>query len=117
MQPVRLGKPSKYNNRKTTMDGIEFDSAKEANYYLVLKSDKKAGRIKDFELQPKFILQEGFKKGGVRFKPITYTADFKIIYNDDSVEVIDTKGVITKEFAIKRKLFEAKYLDLTLKII
>lgn len=116
MQPVRLGR-SKYNNRKTMIDGITFDSQKEAEYYLVLKADKKAGRIKDFELQPKFVLQEGFIKGGVRFRPITYTADFKIEHFDGSVEVIDTKGVITKEFAIKRKLFEAKYLDLTLKII
>jgi hypothetical protein len=114
--PVKLGS-NKYLNRKVMVDGILFDSKKEAEFYIVLKADKKAGKIKDFEVQPEFILQEGFTKNGKRYQPIKYIADFKVTHNDESVEVIDIKGVITKEFAIKRKLFEARYPDLSLKII
>lgn len=117
MKPIRLDKPSKYRNRKTTIDGITFDSRKEAEWYLVLKGDKKAGKIKDFELQPEFILQEGFTKNGKRHRPIKYIADFRVKNNDGTEEIIDVKGVITKEFSIKRKIFEAKYPDLSLKII
>lgn len=40
---------NKYNNRKVTVDGITFDSAKESEYYSKLKILKKAGVIKDFE--------------------------------------------------------------------
>ncbi len=116
-QPIRLDKPSKYKNRKTTIDNITFDSKKEAEYYIVLKSDKRAGKIKDFELQPEFVLQEGFSKNGKLHRPIKYIADFKVYHNDGSIEIIDTKGVKTKVFAIKRKLFEFEYPDLSLKIV
>ena len=114
--PVKLS-ANKYNNRKSLVDGILFDSKKEADYYIVLKADKKAGKIEGFEIQPEFMLQEGFTKNGKRYRPIKYIADFKVAHNDGNIEIIDTKGVITKEFAIKQKLFEAKYPDLSLKII
>ncbi|MCC0650786.1 DUF1064 domain-containing protein, partial [Clostridioides sp. ZZV15-6598] len=56
---------SKYNNKKTTIDGIKFDSKDEAEYYLYLKDKKAKGEIKDFGLQQKFELQPKFKKFGV----------------------------------------------------
>ncbi len=108
---------SKYNNQKTMVDGIEFDSKKEADYYIHLKLLKKAGEIKDIGLQQRFVLQPGFEKNGVKYQPITYIADFVITNNDGTTEVVDIKGVETQVFKIKKKLFEYMYPDLNLKVV
>jgi hypothetical protein len=102
---------NKYGARKVTVDGITFDSIAESKYYQQLKWLKQAKQIKDFKLQPKYLLQEGFKKNGKTFRAITYKADFEVYKLDGSVEIVDVKGKITKEFAIKLKLFERKYLN------
>ena len=54
----------KYNNSKTIIAGTKFDSRKEANRYCELTLLEKAGAIKDLELQPVFILEQGIKKAG-----------------------------------------------------
>lgn len=110
-------KKSKYKNEKTIVDGIQFDSIKEAEYYCKLKILKKAGEIKDFGLQPRFELQPAFEKNGVKYQPITYVADFVIVNNDGTTDVVDVKGFETQVFKIKRKLFEYKYPDLNLKVV
>lgn len=51
-----LPKPSKYHARKTTIDGITFDSAKEARRYSELRALEKAGAIRGLTLQPEFSL-------------------------------------------------------------
>ncbi|MCY7574479.1 DUF1064 domain-containing protein [Bacillus pumilus] len=107
---------NKYGARKTVVDGITFDSKAEAKYYEQLKWLKKAKQIKDFSLQPRFELQEAFKKNSKTFRNIEYIADFLVTNLDGSKEVIDIKGVETKEFAIKRKLYERKF-DTPLKVI
>jgi hypothetical protein len=100
----------KYYNKKPVVDGITFDSQKEANYYCELKIKKRAGKIKDFELQPEFLLQEGFRdKSGKWHRPIKYRADFKIKYPDNREEIIDTKGHKTGIYRIKKKLLLARY--------
>lgn len=103
---------SKYNARKTEMDGIVFDSRLEANYYKLLQFQKKIGEIKDFTLQPTYVLQEGFKRGKRKVQAITYKADFLVTYPDGKQEIIDCKGVKTEVYRIKKKLFEYKYPDL-----
>lgn len=110
-------KKSKYNNVKTEVDGIKFDSKKEAEYYCQLKLLKQAGEIKDFGLQPKYELQPSFKKNGTTHRSITYIADFVIDNNDGTTDIVDIKGVETQVFKIKKKLFEYKYPDKNLKII
>ena len=117
---IPLDKPnrrSKYGNQKTVVDGIEFDSKKEAEYYCQLKLLKKAGEIKDIGLQPRFELQPAFEKNGVKYRPITYIADFVITNNDGTTEIVDVKGVETQVFKIKQKLFEYMYPDLSLKVV
>lgn len=109
LQPV---KKQKYHNNRVKIDGILFDSQKEADYYSDLKLQLKVGVIKGFCRQPEFILQEGF--GMTR--PITYRADFIVFHLDNTSEVIDTKGFETEEFKIKHKLFKAKFPRLELKI-
>ena len=108
---------SKYKNKKIEIDGFTFDSKAEATYYQQLKWLKANKSIKDFELQPKFVLQESFKKNGVHHRAITYIADFKVINLDKSVEVIDIKGFPNDVFPLKRKLFEYKFPKLTLKVL
>ena len=108
---------TKYNNKKTVVDGITFDSKDESLYYQALKNMKEKGLIKDFELQPKYILQEAFGKNDKKYRPITYIADFRVINNDGSAYIVDIKGMLTTEFKIKLKLFNYKYPDIELRLI
>ncbi|MFB7817403.1 DUF1064 domain-containing protein [Paenibacillus chitinolyticus] len=108
---------SKYRAKPTMVDGIRFDSKAEAHYYLFLKSEKEKGNITLLELQPAFVLQDGFKKNGVKYKPIVYKADFKVTWKDGTEEIIDVKGKRTEVYGIKLKLFERRYPKLTIKEI
>lgn len=108
---------NKYNNKKTVIDGIVFDSKDESLYYEALKNMKANGLIKDYELQPKFELQESFVKNGKKYRPINYIADFRVINNDGSAFIVDIKGILTTEFKIKMKLFNYKYPDIELRLI
>ena len=92
-------KQSKYGAVKTQIDGHTFDSKKEADYYCELKLRLQSGDIKGFCLQPVFILAPGLK----------YKADFIVFHNDETTEIIDTKGFKTKEYITKKKVFEDKY--------
>ena len=88
---------NKYNNKKPTVDGIRFDSKKEAKFYKDLKLQMAAGEIKEFELQPQFVLLEK-DKDRVTGRGIKYIADFKITYADGSVEIVDVKGHKTQVY-------------------
>ena len=108
---------NKYKNKKTTIDGFKFDSEMESHYYLYLKQLKEMGEVVDFILQPTYLLQEGFNLNGKRIRPITYKADFKVIYKDGREEVIDVKGKLTEEFKIKRKMLLYRYRDINFKCV
>lgn len=105
---------SKYNNKKVVYDGITFDSKAERDYYLYLLDLKQRGIVTDIQLQPSFLLQEKFRKNGKLYREIAYKADFEVTYADGHVEIVDVKGMVTKDFAIKQKLFEYKYPALRL---
>ena len=107
---------SKYKNKKTQIDMYIFDSAKEAKRYRELKLLEMVGEISNLELQPRFLLQESFKKNGKTYRKIEYVADFKYIEEGKTI-VEDVKGLQTDVFKIKHKLFEKKYPDLELRII
>ena len=108
---------NKYNNKKTIVDGIKFDSEMESHYYIYLKHLKEIDEVVDFVLQPTYLLQEGFNLNGKRIRPITYKADFKVIYKDGHEEVIYVKGKITEEFKIKRKMLLYRYRDINFKCV
>lgn len=100
----------KYKNIKTTIDGIQFDSKKEAQRYAELKLEEKAGLIHNLELQPKFELLKGFIHvlTEEKVRGITYIADFR--YWQGDIEVVeDVKGIKTEAYKIKRKLFLSQY--------
>lgn len=107
---------NKYRNKKVIVDDYVFDSIQESRRYKELKLLLKAGKIKDLELQPRFLLQESFKKNGKTYRKVDYIADFKYIKNGKTI-VEDVKGIQTDVFKLKHKLFERKYPELELKII
>lgn len=107
---------TKYNAKKVIIDEIQFDSKMEGSYYTYLKQQKANGEIQDFELQPVFELQPKFEKEGKKFLPIKYKADFKVIHNDGSEEIIDIKGMVNQTFALKEKMYHYHH-DYPLKLI
>lgn len=111
----------KYGNRKIEVNGITFDSVKEANRYRELLLLERAGTIQNLELQKKFVLipaqreftneldkKGNFKKGKVIERECAYIADFCYTENGRYV-VEDTKGFRTKDYIIKRKLMLKEY--------
>lgn len=107
---------NKFGARKVTIDNHTFDSIAESKYYEQLKWMLQAKQIKAFKLQPRFLLLESFKKNGKTFKKTEYVADFEIHNLDGSIEIVDVKGHETRDFLIKKKLFEHRY-EHSLKII
>jgi hypothetical protein len=119
----------KYGNRKVVVDGIEFDSRKEATRYWELKLLQRAGQISGLELQKEFELIPAqyetyprYGKTGKRLqdgkrcieKSCTYKADFAYM-KDGQLVVEDTKGYRDPasagyaKFVIKRKLLLWRY--------
>lgn len=114
---------AKYNNKKVTIDGITFDSHKEARRYGYLSLLEKAGEITnlarqvEYELIPvqKQTIEYTDKKGKTRHKTVVleravkYIADFVYYDKNGQMVVEDAKGVRTKEYVIKRKLMLYMY--------
>lgn len=100
---------SKYKSKKTIINGIVFDSRKEAKRYSELLLLERAGVIKNLELQKPFELIPSQKiNGKVVERPCKYIADF--VYEENGKTVVeDTKGMRTDKYIIKRKLMLYKY--------
>jgi len=105
-------KKTKYNNKKTWVDGICFDSKKEAECYEGLKLLLKAGEIAGFCRQPQFILAEG----NAEERAITYKADFIVFNKNGTYEIIDVKGFESQQWKRTFKQFRLKFPSLDMKI-
>lgn len=92
----------KYHNKVTYIDGIRFDSKREATYFLYLRDLEKRGTIKNLQLQTKMPFKIDDKT------IFTYKPDFEY---DDAFghHIIDVKGVETTVFRLKKKLIQAQY--------
>lgn len=118
---------SKYGSRKITVDGIVFDSVKEARRYKELKLLLAAGKISDLRLQVPFELVpaqfeytgEVYTRGKRKGEPkrgkciehaVVYKADF-VYAESGRLFAEDAKGMRTKDYIIKRKLFRMIYGD------
>ena len=97
---------SKYGNKKTVINGIEFDSKAEAERYEDLLWLEKAGTIVGlkrqvpFEIIPALVLPDGTK-----WSRTEYVADFRY-YDTRKREWVteDVKGFKTDVYKLKRKL-------------
>ena len=102
---------SKYNAQKTTVDGISYDSRKEAQRAQELRLMLRAGVISNLREQVPYELIPAQKNeyGKVIERAVVYKADF--VYDDEKGKTVveDVKGVRTKEFIIKRKLMLYEY--------
>lgn len=117
---------SKYLSKKVTVDGIEFDSKKEANHYLELKQQERQGLISDLQLQVPFVLipaqyveEKTVTKSGKEKiikklieRKVQYIADF--VYTcDGKIVVEDVKGYkrggAYSTYVLKRKLLLWRY--------
>ena len=103
---------SKYRAKKTVVDGITFDSKKEADFYCELKMLRMAGEVIDFERQVTFELQPKFKHSGKTERAIKYIADLVVHYKDGRTVVVDVKGDKTDVYRIKRKMLLYKHPDM-----
>lgn len=92
-------KRSKYGATAVHVDGIRFDSKREARVYERLKRLRELGEVDRFHRQVVFDLPGG----------VIYRLDFLVIFADGRIGHWDAKGVETKEFKIKRRLVRATY--------
>lgn len=96
---------NKYHNKRIVVNGIEFDSKREAQRYATLMLLQRAGQITDLQRQVPFELipKQTDEDGNLLERKCTYIADF-VYYEDGRLVVEDAKGVKTPEYRIKKKL-------------
>jgi hypothetical protein len=95
---------SKYGNRKITVDGITFDSKKEACRYRELKLLERGGLIQNLLLQVPFVLFDKSEHG----RKIVYRADF--VYEEKGETVVeDVKGFKTEAYKLKKRHMAERY--------
>ncbi|MCI2243255.1 DUF1064 domain-containing protein [Xanthomonas sp. PPL568] len=90
---------NKYGNVATTVDGIRFDSKREARYYEDLKRRQSAGEVHFWLRQVPIHLP-----GGTR-----YVLDFLVFLSDGSAQFVDVKGRETAVFRLKKREVEHHY--------
>lgn len=119
---------SKYGNRKTWVGDIQFDSAKEARYYVYLRDRERKGEISDLRRQVPYeivpaVWEERTKQLKTKTKidrhkvqsAVHYYADFVYVENGDEV-VVDVKSAATKKkdaYILKKKMMRA-FLGITI---
>lgn len=99
----------KYHNKITVVEGITFDSKKEANFYLLLKMRERMKEINDLDLQPVFPIYVDTPDRG-RIDIGVFKADFRY-WEDQTLRVVDVKSSVTKTeaYMLRKKLVEAIY--------
>jgi len=102
--PRRYTARSKYGAVPTVVDGIRFDSKKEARRYQELRLLEKAREIEDLTLQPIFSLKASLGTVG------EYRGDFCYTDLRTGLRVVeDVKGVDTPLSKWKRRHVKAQY--------
>lgn len=105
----KLGKPLKRGRVRNVQscvgaDGFRYHSRAEAKVAAELELRVKAGDIADFERQVNVpLIVNGIKV-------CTYIADFLILHNDGTRELLEVKGWRTPEWKLKEKLVRATWL-------
>ena len=98
---MRLPQESKYHNRRVTVDGISFQSVKEASRWQELRMLERAGEITGLVRQQKIELIPKTKL----YRACYYVCDFIYFDKRENKTIYeDVKGVRTKEYLLKRKL-------------
>ena len=112
---------NKFGNKRVTVDGIRFDSKKEAKFYLFLREAEKKGEISDLQLQVPYELIPAIYEDQVIHlktkdkvvtkcvqKAVHYVADFVYTETATGIQaVVDTKGYRTEAYKLKKKMMRA----------
>lgn len=96
----KQGGKSKYGNTPTVVNGIRFDSKREAGHWQELLLRQSVGEISGLRRQVRFALEVSEQL------ICTYVADFTYSENGKMV-VADSKGAKTREYILKKKLMRA----------
>jgi Protein of unknown function (DUF1064) len=103
-------KQSKYRNVRTVVDGITFDSKREAQHWAELKMRERAGEIECLERQFSFDLEcpsAGDVAPGTCSVVARYIADFRYFdIREQRWRVVDAKGKRTAMYQLKKKWLE-----------
>lgn len=100
---------SKYHSTPTEVNGIRFDSKREANRWAELRILERAGKIQKLKRQVKYLLiPSQYRDGKCIEREASYIADFVYI-KDGHLVVEDCKGFRTPEYKLKRKLMLERY--------
>ncbi len=104
----------KYGNKKVEINGLKFDSQREAAVFLQYQVLEKAGKVTHLELHPVYkIVINGVKIG-------RYTPDFQFRETDGKLRVIDVKSPMTAKtaaFRLKKRIVEALYPGVRIEIV
>lgn len=96
-------KRSKYKAKKIEIDGVQFDSKKESNRYLELKSKERRGEIRDLQLQVPFQLLPAQYKETTQYtktgkeKTVKKLIERKVMYVADFVYIVCSSGEFVVE--------------------
>lgn len=103
---------NKYGNHKTQYKGISFDSKKECEYFIYLEALEAQGGISELQRQVKFELQPSFKHNGKTIRAINYVADFTFYDKEGKFHIVDTKGIKTEVYKLKKKMMQFQGHDI-----
>lgn len=107
-------KKNKYGNVPVVVNGVRFDSKKEAERFVELSLLQRAGRISDLDRQVNVPLigANGQQLRGEKGKPLVLRADFA--YTEDGERVIEdvkSKPTKTKDYLLKKAILAAQGID------
>jgi len=106
LAPPKQPKGNKYHAERVWVDGILFDSKKEADYYCQLKLLARSKEIAGFAHHGNMVCNEGV---GQEVRATLYETDFIIFNADGTYRVVDTKGMQDKVFKLKAKMLKTRY--------
>lgn len=110
---IRAVKRNKYGAKKTVMFQQVFDSKKEAERWLALRSAEYLGEISELRRQVKFELIPAQVSNGEKLRACSYFADFVYLNSAGETVVEDTKGyrrgAAYDLFMIKKKLMLERF--------
>lgn len=114
LQSLRTqGKGQKYGAQRMTVDGITFDSKKEARRYQELRLMERAGQIAD--LQRQVVIELEGRAGPLLTRTgrqMRITVDFAYVDRKTGLTVFeDAKGLPTRDYEVRRAVAQAMGIE------
>lgn len=106
----KRGDPLLEAARAARSTGKEFDSRGEYEFYIGTVAQKVArGEVVEWEAHPSFHLFPAGEYGALKLHPVRYTADFRLVYADGTVEIVEVKSKFVRrmqrDYAVRRRVF------------